>query len=314
MASVSVIVPTSPREFAIGLACALGVVVLWSSFHLISRFGVQTSLSPYDLVALRLGIGGVLMLPVALRYGLGHLRLWQAFVLAMLAGPCFAVFAFSGYLYAPASHGSAILAGAIPLFTAPIAWLVLGERLTGWQIAGLAGILAGVLVLVGDSFGGLGPQVWRGDALFVIGVADWAVFTLLARAWRVEPLRGTALVAVISMIVYVPIHFTLLPSRFATAPLLDIAGQGVFQGIFSMIISLLLYTRAVAALGAALTTTITAAVPATVTVAALIVLGEPLTALIGAGVALVTIGMLAAVWGARTRRAAVSVAADGQPR
>jgi len=308
MVTVPATVSVSPREFVIGLACALGVVVLWSSFHLISRFAVQTTLSAYDLVVLRLGIGGVLMLPVALRYGLGHLRLWQAFVLAMLAGPGFAVFAFTGYQFAPASHGSAILAGAIPLFTAPIAWLALGERLTGWQIAGLAGILAGVLLLVGDSFGSFGGEVWRGDVLFVIGVADWAVFTLLARAWRVEPMRCTALVAVISMIVYAPIHFALLPSRFATAPLLDIAGQAVFQGVFSMIISLWLFTRAVAALGAALTTTITAAVPATATVGALLVLGEPLTTIIGAGVALVTIGMLAAVLGARTRRTA-SVAA-----
>jgi drug/metabolite transporter (DMT)-like permease len=299
------------REFAIGVACALSVVVLWSSFHLIARIGVQTSLTPYDLVALRLGVGGVLMLPVVLRHGLGSLQLWQAFVLAMLAGPGFALFAFTGYQFAPAAHGAAILAGAIPLFTAPIAWLALGERLSIWQVAGLAVILTGVMLLASGSFTGL---VWRGDLLFLIGVADWAVFTLLARAWRVEPLRGTALVAVISMITYVPIHFAFLPSRLDTAPLIAIAGQALYQGVLSMIISLLLYTRAVAALGAALTTTITAAVPATATIAAFILLGEPLTGLTGGGVILVTIGMLAAVLGVRTLTPATRPApATGKP-
>ncbi len=290
---------TNAREFTIGIACALSVVVLWSSFHIISRVGVQTSLSPFDLVALRLGVGGVLMLPVLLRYGLGHLQLWQAIVLAMLAGPGFALFAFTGYQFAPAAHGAAILAGAIPLFAAPLAWIALGERLRRWQIVGLIVIVTGVALLTGDSFTGLTGLIWRGDLLFIFGVADWAVFTVLARAWRVEPVRGTAMVAVISMITYVPLHFAFLPSRFDTAPLLDIAGQAVFQGFFSMIISLLLFTRAVAALGASLTTTITAAVPATATIAAFILLGEPLTGLASGGVILVTIGMLAAVLGGR---------------
>lgn len=283
------------RDFAIGIACALGVVVLWSSFHLVSRFGVQTSLTPFDLVALRFGVGGLIMLPVLWRLGLGHLRPWQALILAFLAGPGFAIVAFSGFQFAPAAHGAAILAGAIPLFAAPIAWKFLGERLNPWQVLGLAGILSGICFLIGDSFAGLTVHTWKGDLLFAVGAADWAVFALLARAWRVEPVRGTALAAVISMIAYVPIHFALLPSRFDTAPLLDIAGQALYQGFFSMIISLLLFTRAVAALGATLTTTITAAVPATAAFAALILLGEAVTMLTGTGIALVTAGMLTAV-------------------
>ena len=286
------------REFTIGIICALLVVILWSSFHSISRLGVQTSLSPYDLVALRLGVGGVLMLPVALKYGLGHLKFWQAIVLAMLAGPGFALLAFTGYQFSPAAHGAAILAGAIPLFTAPLAWFFLKERLSTWQLSGLIVILTGVAILVGDGFGGLVGLTWLGDLLFFIGLADWAVFTLLAKSWKVEPLRCTALVAVISMITYLPVHFIFLPSKINTAPFIDILGQSIYQGFFSMIISLLLYTRAVAALGATMTTTITAAVPATAAISALIFLGEPISLLGWVAVGLVTIGMLAAVLGA----------------
>ena len=69
------------REYIIGIICALLVVLLWSSFHIISRTGVQNSLSPYDLVALRLGVGGVIMIPVAIHYGLGSLKLTKAIIL-----------------------------------------------------------------------------------------------------------------------------------------------------------------------------------------------------------------------------------------
>jgi drug/metabolite transporter (DMT)-like permease len=292
------------REFTIGLACALSVVVLWSSFHLISRVAVQTSLTPYDLVTLRVGVGGIIMLPVLLRLGLGHLRLWQAIILAVVAGPGFALPAFTGYQFAPAAHGAAILAGALPLFTVPIAWLVLGEHLNIRRLLGLLALLAGVVFLLGDSFTGFGNGQWRGDALFVVGAIDWSIFAVLARAWRVEPVRGTALVAVISLIGYVPLHFAFLPSKFDTAPFIDIAGQAVYQGFLSMIISLLLFTRAVGALGASLTTMITASVPVTAALAAFVILGEPLTVFSVVAIVLVTIGMFGAVSGGRALRPA----------
>jgi len=283
------------REFTIGIACALSVVVLWSSFHLIARIGVQTTLTPYDLVTLRVGVGGIIMLPVLLRHGLGHLRLWQAVVIAIVAGPGFALPAFAGYQFAPASHGSAILAGALPLFTVPIAWLALGEQLNFRRLLGLLALFSGVVLLIGDSFTGFNDGQWRGDLLFIAGAIDWSIFAVLARMWRVEPMRGTALVAVISLICFVPLHFALLPSKFATAPLLDIAGQAFYQGFLSMIISLWLFTRAVAAIGASLTTMITAFVPVTAALSALVILGEPLTVLSVAAIILVTIGIFGAV-------------------
>jgi len=308
------------REFTIGIACALSVVVLWSSFHLIARVGVQTSLTPYDLVALRVGVGGILMLPVLLRHGLGHLRLWQAIILALVAGPGFALPAFTGYQFAPAAHGAAILAGALPLFTVPIAWLALGEHMNIRRLLGLLALFAGVVFLIGDSFTGLGNGQWRGDALFIVGAIDWSIFAVLARAWRVEPVRGTALVAVISLIGYVPLHFAFLPSKFDTAPLIDIGGQAVYQGFLSMIISLLLFTRAVGALGASLTTMITAFVPITAALSALVILGEPLTVFSVVAIVLVTIGIFGAVSGGRSLGPVAAVPAPapattgGEPR
>jgi drug/metabolite transporter (DMT)-like permease len=300
------------REFTIGIACALAVVVLWSSFHLVSRIAVQTSLTPYDLVTLRVGVAGVIMLPVLMRRGLGHLRLWQAVVLALIAGPGFGLTAFSGFQFAPAAHGAAILAGAIPLFAVPIAAMVLGERLSTWKIFGLFAIFAGLVFLIADSFTGFESEQWRGDVLFLGGAFAWAAVAVLARAWRVEPVRGTALVAVIAMIAFVPVHIAFLPTNLDAAPLVDIGGQALFQGVLSMIVSLLLFTRAVSLLGASLTTIITASVPATAAIAAALLLGEPLSTFTIVAIVLTTIGMLGAVIGAKSapRPATVSAAVN----
>ena len=302
------------REFTIGIACALAVVVLWSSFHLVSRIGVQTSLTPYDLVTLRVGIAGLIMIPVLVRLGLGHLRLWQAVVLALIAGPGFGLTAFSGYQFAPAAHGAAILAGAIPLFAVPIAAMVLGERLSVGKSLGLLAIVAGIVFLIFDSFTGFDNELWRGDVLFLGGALAWAAVAVLARAWRVEPVRGTAIAAVISMIVFVPIHFAFLPTRLDVVPLIDVAGQAVFHGLLSMVISMLLFTRAVSLLGVSLTTMITASVPATAAVAAAILLDEPLSAFMIAAIVLTTAGMLGAVVSAKSGETAAASPAAGGPR
>ena len=302
------------REFTIGIACALAVVVLWSSFHLVSRIGVQTSLTPYDLVTLRVGIAGLIMIPVLVRLGLGHLRLWQAVILALIAGPGFGLTAFSGYQFAPAAHGAAILAGAIPLFAVPIAAMVLGERLSVGKSLGLLAIVAGIVFLIFDSFTGFDNELWRGDVLFLGGALAWAAVAVLARAWRVEPVRGTAIAAVISMIVFVPIHFAFLPTRLNVVPLIDVAGQAVFHGLLSMVISMLLFTRAVSLLGASLTTMITASVPATAAVAAAILLDEPLSAFMIAAIVLTTAGMLGAVVSAKSGETAAASPAAGGPR
>jgi drug/metabolite transporter (DMT)-like permease len=190
--------------------------------------------------------------------------------------------------------------------------MVLGERLSVGKSLGLLAIVAGIVFLIFDSFTGFDNELWRGDVLFLGGALAWAAVAVLARAWRVEPVRGTAIAAVISMIVFVPIHFAFLPTRLNVVPLIDVAGQAVFHGLLSMVISMLLFTRAVSLLGASLTTMITASVPATAAIAAAILLDEPLSAFMIAAIVLTTAGMLGAVVSAKSgETAAASPAAGG---
>lgn len=75
---------------------------------------------------------------------------------------------------------AAILIGTMPLATFGFAWLILGERLTRVQFAGLALGFIGLMLLVGvDALSGLG-QAW-GQLLVVAGSICYALSATLVR-------------------------------------------------------------------------------------------------------------------------------------
>lgn len=65
------------REFWIGIGCAAAILSIWTGFILISRFGARTSFNPPDLLALRVGIAGLVMAPLLWRDGFGGLSFYR---------------------------------------------------------------------------------------------------------------------------------------------------------------------------------------------------------------------------------------------
>jgi drug/metabolite transporter (DMT)-like permease len=79
-------------------------------------------------------------------------------------------------------------------------WLLLKDPLTTGRVLGVSTILCGLVALGWDGLANHGDLTWLGDAMFVLGGLFWASYTLASRAWRVEPLHATAVVAVVSML------------------------------------------------------------------------------------------------------------------
>ena len=46
-----------------GLLAAMVVVICWSGFNIVSRFGAKGIFTPFDIAALRFGVSGLLSLP-----------------------------------------------------------------------------------------------------------------------------------------------------------------------------------------------------------------------------------------------------------
>ena len=288
------VTPLASRERRIGLACAFSVLFLWAGFTLASRFSAKGVLTPWDIAALRYGGAFLAVLPLALQCGWPRLPARQAAGIVATAGLAFPLFAYSGFQFAPASHGGVLLPGMLPLQTAVLLWLVLGERWTRARIVSLVLVVAGVGLVARDTFGDH-PGAWRGDLLLFCGSFSWAVFTLMVRIWRIPALQVTLAIGLYAAPVYLPFWLLLLPSNVATAPVSEMVFQMIYQGGLSVVVAGFLFTRALIALGPAVLTTITAAVPALIVLAAWPLLGEALGAGGLAGVGLVTAAMLMGV-------------------
>jgi drug/metabolite transporter (DMT)-like permease len=182
-------------------------VLLFSSFTLVSRLGFSSSLTLPDLAALRFGIGGMLLLPALLRFGLSGVRWRDAGALALFGGLGFALSAYAGIalMAYDSLTGASVrqLAGDGFLLLASALWSaygVLARRL------GLAPAHGAAIVAVFSMCSFLPVYAMLpGKALFAAGARD-----LLLQA-----LVQGALIGAVSIFVYTRAVATLGPAATA---------------------------------------------------------------------------------------------------
>ena len=290
-------------NYLLGGVFGLAAVSIWAGWSAITRLGVTTGLDAWDIAALRFGVGGLLLAPVVVRRGLARNRLgWFGLgVLIAGTGAPYALVAAGGLRFAPAYDGGALNPGCMPLFVAPIAAIVIGEKLSAKRILGLSLIMAGAVTIVGWHGEGRGT-VWSssrtfGDVLFLIAAFLTACFTLMMRQAKLDPLHTAALVSTGSLVTYLPLYLALHTNRLAQVPLAELAAQAIFQGVVVTIISLLLYGRAVAILDASGGSAFGGLMPALSALFAIPLLGEWPNATDWVGIVLISAGVYLASGG-----------------
>ena len=304
---------TAPASRArwLGIACALAVITIWTTFILVARGSARGSLHAFDIAWLRFVFSGLVALPLAwwwrasLLSNLGgperspRVALARAAALTLFAGIGYCGLAYSGFFFAPAAHAAVLMPGSLPLWTALFAVALLGERLTGRRVLGLALIVTGALLVGGSSLRASleGAPAWRGDLLFLSAGMSWALYGVLCRRWRVGAIEATLAVAAGCLLLAVPPYALAawagwVPSRLATAPWGEMLFQAVYQGGLAMLVAGWAFTQVVSTFGPVKTTMVTAVVPPLAALAAVPVLGEPLGAAALGGLAAVTLGLL----------------------
>ena len=122
-------------------------VSIWAGFIVVARFGIRTSLTPWDITAIRFAVSGSLLLPYAIHKGLALDRLGWTGLAAVVAG-CGApmvLLANAGLLFAPAAHAGALFRGVTPLMVALLAATILREAFTSQKRIGCTLIVIGVI-------------------------------------------------------------------------------------------------------------------------------------------------------------------------
>ncbi|MBV8121725.1 MAG: DMT family transporter [Alphaproteobacteria bacterium] len=263
-----------------GAAFGLAAAAIWASWSAVTRLAVTTSLDPWDIVALRFGVAGLLLAPIVVRRGLALDRLGWPGLAGIIAGngAPYALVAAEGLHFAPAYDGGALNPGCMPLFVALIAATVLREPFAKAQKLGLVLILTGALTMIGWHTAAAGTN-WNtsrafGDALFLLASFLTAVFTVLTRQAKLDPIHAAALLSTGSMVVWLPIYLAASPTHLAHIPIVDLVIQALFQGILVTIVSLVLYVRSVAILGASGGAAFGALVPALTAFIAIPLVGE----------------------------------------
>jgi drug/metabolite transporter (DMT)-like permease len=312
----------SPK--AVGLLAALVTVLIWTAFIVVARASADPAraptLTPVDIVFARLLGAGIILLPLGWWLtqtqrarqreagqlpsagslgGFSPLPLLVTLQTGLLGGLVYGLLAYSGFVYAPAAHASVLMPGSLPLWTALLALLVLGERISASRIIGLLCIVAGDLLVGGSSLLHAldGSGVWRGDVLFILSSMTWAGYSVLVRKHGLQAVQATTAITVFGFFVYVPSYLVLVwagvfEGHVFSAPLRDVLWQMLMQGVGSVVVSGITFNMMIRAFGPVRSTMLTAVVPGLSALSAALFLAEPLPWNVLTGLALVTLGIV----------------------
>jgi drug/metabolite transporter (DMT)-like permease len=284
---------STAAEYTRGALYGLAAVSIWSGWIVVARLGLRTSLTPWDIAALRFGVAGPLLAPYLLWKGLAIERLgWLGLLALVLGGGApMVLLANAGLLFAPAAHAGALFPGVMPLMVALLAAPVLREAFTSAKRIGFALILAGVIGIVWGAGGTIGTQQSIGHALFLGAALLWACYTIAMRRARLDGLHAAAIAAVGALILYLPVYAFTAGASLFKAPLTDVALQAFVQGLLTAVISLLLYGRAVSILGASSGAAFAALCPAMTALLAIPILSEWPASIDWIAITLISVGV-----------------------
>jgi len=268
-----------PRDVAELLLLA----ALWGGAFLFLRIGAPP-FGPVALIALRVGIAALLLLPVlALRGGLGPLRRHAAPLLFM--GVVNSVLPFVLFAYATlhlTAGFAAVLNATSPMFTALVAWVWLRERLTASRWFGLVVGMSGVVLLVWDKLSLSAAGSTLAVAACLAGSLFYGIGGNFARR-RLDGVRPEAIAAgsqAAATLVLAPFALMAWPT---VTPSMPAWGAVLVLGLACTGLAFILYFRLIGNVGPSRAITVTFLIPAFGMLFGAIFLGEPVTARMIAG-------------------------------
>ena len=289
---------TPPRKSDVkpallGVACGIGAALFWALGFVATRHGLKVGFTPPDLLMHRFVWSGVAFLPLVLRAGIGNLcgiGWGRGLVLMVLGGPVMSLISYTGFLFVPLGHGSVIQPSSATLGGLLFAAVFLHERVPPSRVLGAIVIVAGLAVIGAESIGHIGADGVLGDLLFVLTGSMFAVFGTLLRHWRVSAFSAATVISVLSLAL-LPLYAAFGGfARVAALGLGENALQALGQGILAGPAALYLFAFSIQTIGVARAAVFPATVPALTILIGWLLLGEPPTALQGAGLVTVLCG------------------------
>jgi drug/metabolite transporter (DMT)-like permease len=286
----------APSDRRLAAFAMLAAMTIYGTNFAISRHAILNGLTPLDLTALRFATAGLVLLPLFIRAGVSDcagIGWGRGLILTLMSGVPMTLLMMTGLSMAPAAHGAAIGPGTVTTIGAIGGIVLFGVMPSRFAIAGILTVLGG-LACIGIAAGISGsPTMLLGDLCFLSVGLLWGGYPLMLQLWKVDPLKATAVLSVLSAAVFMPYymlagHWT----NLSATPLWLVLFHALNQGILNMIIGLWLWGLAVAKIGAALSGRFPPLIPVIGTLSAIPLLGEWPVPLQWAGVSLIVGGLM----------------------
>jgi len=286
----------------------LALSVLWGgSFYFVGI--AVTGLPVLTIVALRVSLAALTLWAVLLLTG-RRVPVQPRVIGALLVmGLVNNAIPFGLIVWGQTSIGAglaSILNATTPLFTVLIAGLALpDEWISARKLAGVALGFAGVVVMIGpEALGGLGRAGWAQLAILgaALSYACGGTFGRRFGGWGVDPVAVAAGQVTASSLILVPLALVLDRPWTLPAPETGVWAAVLALAVLSTALAYVLYFRVLARAGATNILLVTFLVPVSAIVLGVGLLGEVLTPVQLAGMALIGAGLAAIDGRLLTRR------------
>ncbi len=257
-----------------GLLAGLMMVMIWSGWIIISKWGLSRALTVWDVTGVRFVTAGVVVLVYALlsKTSIKALFTPQIIICSLCCGTFYVCASLIGLLMSDAANTGVIINGSLPIMCAAIVFVWKKVRLNNAQYVGVFLILvANILLFTSTGGATVSALLWLLIAAFAI-----AFYSVSMRVWGLNLKTVMIAVPLINALFFTPIWY-FLPSNISSAPFDEIVLQGIYQGIVVSIIALFCMTYSINKLGAVSAATIMALVPIVSVILAMIFLEQLMT-------------------------------------
>jgi drug/metabolite transporter (DMT)-like permease len=267
-------------------------MVVWGSAFAVTK-GLVELWPPFTLALVRVGVGTLVLLPVAIaRHQRGTRLPWGTIWFMGLLGVTLYYLTFNlAMVYVSASQG-ALVQASIPAMTALVAVVWLRERATAMRWLGIALSVAGVLIVFSGNSSASGQSPLLGNSLMFASVVCWGLYTALAkRVANFEPLVMTVCLMGTGTLLLVPFSaYEIMNAGLKPLPIEGWLGVLYLGGVASGL-AYAIYNASLRHLDASAVGVYTNLIPIVGVLTGIVFLGEPMSLRAILGGAIVMLGV-----------------------
>lgn len=288
--------PAASRPPRLGIELALLCVLagLWGSSYLLIKVAVAT-IPPLTLIAMRVSIAAILLGSAMALSGIRFPRDWATWRMLLVQSVFNSIAPWTllawGQQYVD-SGLAGVLNSTSPIFVFVITMLVTRhEAVSAMKLAGVMSGVIGVVLIVGiDALDGLGRHIAGQVAVLASAVLYGCAAVFGKRLSSIPPLVPAAGTMLLATIVLVPASLV-VDAPWTLHPRAVSIGAAVVLGLACTGVAMLIYFRLVRTLGSMGVTSQSYLRAGVSVLLGVVVLGEPITLAIGAGLVAVIAGV-----------------------